>query len=74
MASIKGTENRVRRKADRRGFEVHKSRRRDPRAKGYGVWTVVDRTTNTPVTEGSLTWIEHYLDERPLFNDGRSKS
>ena len=31
-------ENRARRAAERQGFRLIKSRRRDPRAVGYGLW------------------------------------
>jgi hypothetical protein len=35
-------ENRLRRMAERQGLELRKSRRRDPRAKDYGRWYIVD--------------------------------
>jgi len=39
-------ENRLRRMADRQGFRLEKSRRRDPRAIGYGTYRIVDLQTN----------------------------
>jgi hypothetical protein len=48
-------ENRLRRMADRQGLRLEKSRRRDPRAIDYGMYTLVDPHTNTIVagTEGT---------------------
>lgn len=42
-------ENRVRRIADRQGLKLEKSRRRDPRAIGYGMYRLTDPNTNTLV-------------------------
>jgi hypothetical protein len=42
-------EARVRRMIDRQGYFLEKSRRRDPRAVGYGRFRIVDPTTNTVV-------------------------
>jgi hypothetical protein len=39
-------ENRLRRMADRRGYMIQKSRRRDPRAVDYGNYWIVDPSTN----------------------------
>ena len=44
MSSEKVRENRLRRMAERQGFALHKSRRRDPRALDYGHWLMVDTT------------------------------
>ena len=56
-------ENRVRRMAQRQGYTLHKSRRRDPRALDYGVyWLDSDRTgvrDRTPQT--TLERIEAHL-------------
>ncbi|MGC0271734.1 hypothetical protein ACO0LV_01905 [Pseudactinotalea sp. Z1739] len=49
MGSDKVRENRARRAADRQGLTLHKSRRRDPRALGYGRYQLNDATTNTVV-------------------------
>ena len=38
-------ENRVRRKADRRGYQLVKCRRRDPLAIGYGLYALLDIDT-----------------------------
>jgi hypothetical protein len=48
-------ENRLRRMADRQGLRLEKSRRRDPRAIDYGMYTLVDPNTNAIVagTEGT---------------------
>ena len=42
-------ENRIRRMAQRQGFQVEKSHRRDPRAWDFGTYQVVDPYTNTIV-------------------------
>ena len=42
MTAEKIRENRLRRMAERQGLELRKSRRRDPRAKDYGRWYIVD--------------------------------
>ena len=42
-------ENRLRRMADRRGYALEKSRRRDPDAVTYGTYQLVDANTNTLV-------------------------
>ena len=45
-------EARVRRMIDRQGYLLEKSRRRDPRAVGYGHYRIVDPTTNTVAGAG----------------------
>jgi hypothetical protein len=47
-------ENRLRRAAARQGLRLEKSRRRDPRALGYGTYQLVNERTNQ-VTAGDLT-------------------
>jgi hypothetical protein len=42
VTAEKVRENRLRRMAERQGLELRKSRRRDPRAKNYGRWYIVD--------------------------------
>ena len=42
-------ENRLRRMADRQGYRLTKSRRRDPRAIDYGSYWLADASTNGPV-------------------------
>jgi hypothetical protein len=42
VTAEKVRENRLRRMAERQGLELRKSRRRDPRAKDYGRWYMVD--------------------------------
>jgi hypothetical protein len=49
MASEKVRENRLRRMAERQGLALQKSRRRDPRAIDYGMYTLIDPSTNTIV-------------------------
>jgi hypothetical protein len=47
--SEKVRENRLRAMAKRQGLELHKSRRRDPRAMDYDGWMIVDPFTNSIV-------------------------
>lgn len=46
MTAEKVRENRLRRIAERRGYRLIKSRRRDPLAINYGTYTVNDPTIN----------------------------
>ena len=48
-------ENRLRRAARRQGFELRKSRRRDPAAYDYGRWMIVDPSGNTVVAGNQVT-------------------
>jgi hypothetical protein len=52
----KVTENRLRRLATRRGYILTKSRVRDPKAKGFGVWTVAPE--NLPLAKKPFTLAE----------------
>lgn len=49
MTDDKIRENRVRRALARQGYQLVKSRRRDPRALGYGGYMITDPNTNTIV-------------------------
>ena len=49
VADEKVRTNRLRRMAQRQGYDLHKSRRRDPYAKDHSVWRLVD----TPTSIGS---------------------
>lgn len=42
-------ENRLRRMAERQGFRVTKSRRRDPRAVDYGLYNIIDPELNAVI-------------------------
>ncbi|MBA3266945.1 MAG: hypothetical protein H0T70_01620 [Acidimicrobiia bacterium] len=67
--SEKVRENRLRATAERQGYALKKSRRRDPRASDYGIYMIVKIQTNTVVagTEGtgrpnmSLDDVEQWL-------------
>lgn len=48
--STKIQENRVRNMAKRQGLELQKSRRRDPKALGFGGYMLIDIATNTVIT------------------------
>jgi hypothetical protein len=58
-------ENRLRRMAGRQGLRLVKSRRRDPRAIDYGLYTLVSDRTNTVVagTERTTGRPEFTLDD-----------
>lgn len=64
-------ENKLRRMAERQGLRLVKSRRRDPRAIGYGGFMIVDQ--NNVVVAGEvdsaraldLDTVEHYLTSGP---------
>jgi hypothetical protein len=65
-------ENRLRRIAERRGFSLEKSRRRDPKAPDFGRFRLLDVRENKTVLGGeplpfsaTLDDIEHWLGERP---------
>jgi hypothetical protein len=47
-------ENRLRRMAERQGFALQKSRRRDPRAYDYGTYMLTDPNTNSIVAAGDV--------------------
>ena len=62
-------QNRVRRKATRRGLKLVKSRRRDPKAVDFGKYMLVDIGTNAVVfgsgrfgPDADLAEIEQWLD------------
>jgi hypothetical protein len=62
MANVR--EARIRRMIDRQGYLLEKSRRRDPRAVGYGLFRIVDPTTKTVVAgEGQRAEYTMSLDE-----------
>jgi hypothetical protein len=55
-------EIRLRNTAKRRGFELSKSRRRDPLAVDYGIWTVLDAKGKAVAKLPDLDAVESYLD------------
>ena len=50
MTDEKVLENRLRRIATRRGMILKKSPRRDPEARDYGLYALIDRDTNALLT------------------------
>jgi len=54
MVTNKSRENRARRVAERRGFRLEKSRRRDPRSVGYGQYQLIDPSTGANVFLGGF--------------------
>ena len=58
MDSEKARENRLRRAAERRGFVLQRSRRRDPQAIGYGQYQLIDAATGAVA---SLTGREGWM-------------
>ena len=57
MVTDKSRENRARRIAERRGFRLEKSRRRDPRSVGYGQYQLIDASTGANVSLGG-EWLK----------------
>jgi hypothetical protein len=53
-------ENRIRRKAERQGYKLEKSRRRDPDATDYGMFTLTS-AKGTPRTFKSIDAVEKFL-------------
>jgi hypothetical protein len=53
VSEDKVRENRARRAADRQGLRLERSRRRDPRALGYGTYRLTDASTGAVVAAGS---------------------
>lgn len=56
-------ENRLRRMCERRGWQLQKSRRRDPQAWDYGTYGIVDPTQNRLVAGSAQTTYGLNLDE-----------
>jgi hypothetical protein len=61
----KSRENRARRIAERRGYRLEKSRRRDPRASDYGRFQLIDAATDTVASIGG-PWLTLHEAERQL--------
>jgi alkylated DNA nucleotide flippase Atl1 len=49
MATEKSRETRLRRAADRRGYQLVKSSRRDPQATDYGAYLIIDTASHTVI-------------------------
>jgi hypothetical protein len=69
MTEEKVMENRIRRIAERRGYKLEKSRRRDDRCADFGMYRLVDPYTNVVVFgaefhayDATLEQIEKFLD------------
>ena len=56
----KARENRIRRKAERQGYKLVKSRLRDPDATGYGTYTLTP-ARGRPRTFKSIDEVEQFL-------------
>jgi len=54
MIAEKIRENYLRRRADRRGWALMKSRRRDPQAYDYGTYMLVERNRNRVIAAGPV--------------------
>jgi hypothetical protein len=68
---LKVQENRARRRLDRMGFSLMKSRRKDPRALEYGGYMIVNRFTNAIEAGGtpgayalSIEDVERWIEEK----------
>lgn len=60
---VKVQENRLRRIADRRGLIIKKSRRRDPYARDFGGYMLIDAATNSVVIGGDGSGFSSSLDD-----------
>ena len=58
--TAKARENRLRRKAERQGYKLEKSRLRDPDATGYGTFTLT-AARGKPRTFKSIDEVEQFL-------------
>ena len=67
MTEDKVRENRIRRMAERQGYSVSKSRRRDPRAIDFGGYMLVDIRNNFPVFGGDPYPFSATLDDVEAF-------
>jgi hypothetical protein len=66
MTTEKTRENRLRRKARRCGYELQKSRTRDPHALGFGLYALIDPQTGgtvNPWLAGGLSIHSWFLDD-----------
>ena len=63
-------ENRLRKAAKRQGYEVTKSRRRDPRAVDYGGYMIVDPHTNSIEAGGWATASDEHQRRREVADVG----
>lgn len=53
--------NRLRRMAARQGIVLHLTRRRDPLAKDFGTWSVIDPDRDTVLSGLRIDQVERYL-------------
>lgn len=67
MTDAKVRENRLRRMAERQGYQLMKSRRRDPRAADFGRFYILDPTTNGLVIGGQFG---AHIDDVDAFLNG----
>lgn len=62
----KTRENRLRASAERQGYRLRKTRRRDPRAIDYGTWAILEPFSNSIVGERmTLDAVEAWLATDP---------
>jgi hypothetical protein len=65
IQSEKVRENRVRLQADRQGFRLARSRRRDPAARDFGTYSLLEVATDAPVLSAEpLARVEAWLAAR----------
>lgn len=72
-AQQKAIENRMRRVAERQGLTLTKSRRRDPRAIGYGTFTLTDGVTVLG-ERLSITQVGQLLHEDPSAGPSKERT
>lgn len=70
---LKALENRMRRVAERQGLTLTKSRRRDPRAIGYGTFSLSDGVTIIG-ERLTLTQVGQLLHEDPIPGPSKERT
>lgn len=75
--AVKVRENRLRAAAQRQGYQLVKSHRRDPRAVGFGGWMIVDPHSNSVEAGGmgdgfqmTIDDVEEWLSASPAARNG----
>lgn len=69
--AVKVRENRLRAAAERQGYVLRKSRRRDPRANDYGLYAIVEATRGARLPGATHTYdmkiddVEEWLTRTP---------
>jgi hypothetical protein len=75
VTAKKVRENRLRRVAERRGYRLLKSRRRDPEALDYGGYMLIDSQTNAVILGGTPVGFSATLEDvEAYFSEPRRRT